>query len=146
MNDIKYRGVSHPPRKLQLHAAYVPRSVCAERVTLISYNITIVNDFVRFVKGFCKEVSARVDLSPLHAQLRTPCGQFSRQTSGTGSLDETQSTRYTNSRDNDNDYLGHTVGYSGQSASKSLMEYRKTFLNIDMMIIDELESLFFGLF
>lgn len=73
-------------------------------------------------------------------------GQFSRQTSGKGSLDETQSTRYTNSRDNDNDYLGHTVGYSGQSASKSLMEYRKTFLNIDMMIIDELESLFFGLF
>jgi hypothetical protein len=73
-------------------------------------------------------------------------GEYSRTNSGSGTLDETQSMRYTNNRDNDNDYLGHTVGYSGQSASKSLLEYRKTFLNIDMMIIDELESLFFSLY
>lgn len=37
----------------------------------------------------------------------------------------------------------HTVeGISGASASVLLMEYRNTFMNIDNMIIDELESLF----
>lgn len=34
---------------------------------------------------------------------------------------------------------------SGTSYSKMLEEYRKTFLNIDMMVIDDLKSLFFGL-
>lgn len=36
-------------------------------------------------------------------------------------------------------------GYRGFNPSKSLMEFRKTFLNIDMMIIKELEELFFML-
>ena len=36
-------------------------------------------------------------------------------------------------------------GYSGISGSKLLNEFRKTFLNIDMQIIDELEELFFQL-
>ena len=42
------------------------------------------------------------------------------------------------------DYLEHVQGkQAGQSYSKLLGEYRKTFLNIDMMVIDELADLFF---
>ena len=41
------------------------------------------------------------------------------------------------------DYLEHVKGKSaGSSYSKMLMEFRKTFLNIDMMVIDELNELF----
>ena len=41
------------------------------------------------------------------------------------------------------DYLEHVKGKSpGKSFSKLLMEYRQTFINIDMLIIDELEGLF----
>lgn len=44
------------------------------------------------------------------------------------------------------DYLEHVYGKSsGVSYSKLLLEYRDTFINIDMMIIDELKLLFFGL-
>lgn len=43
------------------------------------------------------------------------------------------------------DYLEHVVGYENKSASKMLKEYRETFLNIDMMIINDLEELFMQL-
>lgn len=43
------------------------------------------------------------------------------------------------------DYLEHVVGYESRSASKLLKEYRETFLNIDMMIINDLEELFMQL-
>lgn len=47
---------------------------------------------------------------------------------------------------NTEDYLKHVVGKSGgASYSKLLVEYRDTFLNIDMLVIKELEDLFFGL-
>lgn len=42
-------------------------------------------------------------------------------------------------------YLETVVGYEGNNASKLLQDYRDTFLNIDMMIIGELEDLFFQL-
>lgn len=43
-------------------------------------------------------------------------------------------------------YLEHVTGKQGTASySKMLQEYRQTFLNIDMMVIDELEDLFFGL-
>lgn len=44
------------------------------------------------------------------------------------------------------DYLQHVWGKTpGASYSKLLKEYRETFLNIDMMIINELKDLFFNL-
>lgn len=43
------------------------------------------------------------------------------------------------------DYLEHVVGYEGTTGSKMLKEFRETFLNIDMMVINELEVLFFQL-
>ena len=43
------------------------------------------------------------------------------------------------------DYLESVIGYAGVNASDLLKKYRETFLNIDMMIIDNLEDLFFQL-
>lgn len=42
-------------------------------------------------------------------------------------------------------YLENVAGYEGVNASKLLMEYRESFLNIDMMVIEELEVLFMQL-
>lgn len=42
-------------------------------------------------------------------------------------------------------YLETVVGYEGKDASTALLKYRETFLNIDMMVIDELEDLFMQL-
>ena len=44
------------------------------------------------------------------------------------------------------DYLEHIKGVNGgMSASKRIKEFRETFLNIDMQIIDNLKNLFFYL-
>lgn len=43
------------------------------------------------------------------------------------------------------DYLENIIGYEGVSASDLLMKYRETFLNIDLMIINDLEDLFMQL-
>lgn len=42
-------------------------------------------------------------------------------------------------------YLEHVVGYRGINPSKMLLDYRSTFLNIDVRIINELEDLFIQL-
>lgn len=43
-------------------------------------------------------------------------------------------------------YLEHVTGKQGTASySKMLQEFRETFLNIDMLVINELEELFFGL-
>lgn len=47
--------------------------------------------------------------------------------------------------ENENDYWETVQGYMGRNPSKSLIEFRNTFLNIDMMVIEELEELFFQL-
>ena len=43
------------------------------------------------------------------------------------------------------EYSEHVYGYETGGASKLLKEFRETLLNIDMMIINDLEELFFGL-
>ena len=45
----------------------------------------------------------------------------------------------------DVDYAEHVYGYRGKSPSKSIEEFRKILLNIDMKVIKELEDLFFQL-
>ena len=51
-----------------------------------------------------------------------------------------------NTLTNLDDYLEHVRGKaSTKSYSEMLMEYRKTFLNIDMMVIEALKDLFFNL-
>lgn len=56
----------------------------------------------------------------------------------------------TSNRDTDTttneDYAEHVIGkFPGKSYSKLLQEFRETFLNIDLMVINELSDLFFGL-
>ena len=52
----------------------------------------------------------------------------------------------TDSVNSTEEYLEKVSGKMGSANySEMLMKYRKTFLNIDMMVIDELEDLFFGL-
>ena len=71
--------------------------------------------------------------------------------STTGTTSSTTNVDYTRSKgDSDvlnttEDYLEHVVGYEGSSASKLLKDFRETFLNIDMMVINDLEELFFQL-
>lgn len=78
----------------------------------------------------------------------------SNETNTDGSTDSSNDGDYSSSMDgysnttlsNTEDYLEHVIGSNGgESFSKRLNEYRETFINIDMMIIDELEELFFGL-
>lgn len=59
----------------------------------------------------------------------------SSSTSGQSSADETTSTL--------DDFLEHVQGkQGGASYSQLLKQYRETFLNIDMMVIEELDDLF----
>lgn len=47
---------------------------------------------------------------------------------------------------NTEDYLERVIGSNGgESFSKRIYDYRNTFINIDIMVINELEELFFGL-
>lgn len=71
-----------------------------------------------------------------------------------GSVDGTTESDFNSKMDgfsnttlsNTEDYLEHVIGSNGgESFSKRLNDYRSTFINIDMMVINELEELFFGL-
>lgn len=71
-----------------------------------------------------------------------------------GSTDSSNDVDYSSNMDgysnttlsNTEDYLEHVIGSNGgESFSKRLLDYRATFINIDVMVINELEELFFGL-
>ena len=66
----------------------------------------------------------------------------SNEASNTSTTSNTDNTSNTKSKE---DYLETIVGYQGQNPSKALAEYRKTFLNIDMQVIESLEPLFMQL-
>lgn len=74
--------------------------------------------------------------------------QYSETIQGTDNNEGTEnvSTQNEGTIHNIEDYAEHVIGKSGGiSYSKMLKEFRDTFLNIDKMIIDDLEDLFFGL-
>lgn len=62
---------------------------------------------------------------------------------GSTTYGRTDTTNYGKTTKDDSTYWETIQGYRGFIPSKSLLEYRKTFLNIDMMIIDDLKELFF---
>lgn len=70
-----------------------------------------------------------------------------RSGSGTGTSDSETNFKSTQTSEGSgtNSYVENLVGYSGVSQSELLLKFRETFLNIDMMIIEELEELFFQL-
>lgn len=71
-------------------------------------------------------------------------------TRSTVTNDVGSNTSYTSSNDNyttTDEYVDHVVGKnSGDSNAKLIMEYRKSLINIDSMIIEELNELFMGLY
>lgn len=68
----------------------------------------------------------------------------SEHSSETGTYDSTHEKAHT--INTTEDYLQHVIGKTGGvSYSKLLEEYRNTFLNIDLRIINNLSDLFFGL-
>lgn len=84
-------------------------------------------------------------------------GSYTSTNTGTQTDDSTQSSTIKNTGtvsndgsgtknyDNVDDYLEHVKGKRGSdSYAKMLQEYRKTFLNIDQMIINSLSDLFMG--
>ena len=63
------------------------------------------------------------------------------------SAGDTSETIGERNRDTTEDYISHVVGLMGGRTSAQLInEYRQNLLNIDMMIINELEPLFMGVF
>mgnify|MGYP003303122351 CR=1 FL=1 len=69
----------------------------------------------------------------------------SKRKDGTVNDDLDERKNSTNEFTNTEQYLEHIYGYMNKDASELLMKYRKTFLNIDLQIIDELEDLFMHL-
>ena len=69
-----------------------------------------------------------------------------RNTNTSGNNSSTTNGNVSATLTNTEDYLETVQGKNGgTSYSKLLMEYRETFLNIDMMVIDQLEDLFMQL-
>lgn len=67
-------------------------------------------------------------------------------TDGTSStLNGTSSDNETGTGERSNSYVDKILGYEGNQ-SEMLLKFRETFLNIDMMIIDELKDLFFTIY
>lgn len=65
---------------------------------------------------------------------------------GTGETHRSGDNRNSSSLNSTEDYLEHVRGKNGgASYSKMLQEYRQTFLNIDMQVINELNDLFMNL-
>lgn len=93
-----------------------------------------------------KSEKTRNDSSTDTSGTETTTDTFTDDTTITKS-DDTTVTRTDNKTVNTTDqYLLKVTGKSGgASYSKMLMEFRETFINIDMMIIKDLATLFFGL-
>lgn len=75
----------------------------------------------------------------------TSSGTSSTSDSGSSNRQRADTTSGTGSRSGTNSYVEDVIGFSGVNQSELLQKFRETFLNIDMMIINELEELFFQL-
>lgn len=80
-----------------------------------------------------------------NARKTTDTGNSSSSTSNSTISNVTNSETGTDALNSTEDYLESVIGYEGISASDLLIKYRETFLNIDMMVIQDLETLFFQL-
>lgn len=80
-----------------------------------------------------------------NARKTTDTGNSSSSTSNSTISNVTNSETGTDALNSTEDYLETVIGYDGISASDLLLKYRETFLNIDMMVIQDLETLFFQL-
>ena len=60
-------------------------------------------------------------------------------------LNGTTSDSETGTGNGSDNYVDKVLGYEGNQ-SEMLLKFRETFLNIDMMVIDELKDLFFMIY
>ena len=65
--------------------------------------------------------------------------------SNTNIVDVTNSKNTNDTITTTREYIENIIGSSGKSESKLLLEYRSTFLNIDLMVINELNDLFMNI-
>lgn len=80
-----------------------------------------------------------------NARKTSDSGNSSSSTSNSITGNVTNSDSSTDALNSTEDYLETVIGFEGSSASDLLIKYRDTFLNIDMMVIEDLETLFFQL-
>ena len=80
-----------------------------------------------------------------NARKTTDNGNSSSTTSNSTTGNVTNSDTGTDALNSTEDYLETVIGFEGSSVSDLLIKYRDTFLNIDMMVIGDLEPLFFQL-
>lgn len=80
-----------------------------------------------------------------NARKTTDTGNSSSSTTNSTTGNITNSDSGTDILKSTEDYLETVKGFEGSNASDLLMKYRDTFLNIDMMVIEDLETLFFQL-
>lgn len=84
--------------------------------------------------------------SGTHDETDTYTRSDSGTTNNTRTYNTSDATSATNSLNTIENYVEHVFGKRGSiTYSKMLQDYRDTLLNIDMMIIDDLKDLFFGL-
>lgn len=89
-------------------------------------------------------LNADISENPIPATSATVSKNTNEQTSTSNANNTNNSTNDTNVAHSE-DYLKTVKGNNaGRTDSEMLMEYRKTFLNIDMKVIEELEELFMG--
>lgn len=70
-----------------------------------------------------------------------------QQGSITNSQNTSTDTSHSAHHNDTENYLNHVIGKSpGETYSEMLLKYRDTFLNIDMMVIEELKDLFMNVF
>lgn len=106
------------------------------------YDYDLTRDYKKKTNGSSEQTGVSRDLYS-----DTPQGSLQNVENQTYLTD---ARKITNNIDNEitniDDYLEHVKGkISGISYSELLQQYRKTFLNIDMMVINALSDLFFNL-
>lgn len=90
-------------------------------------------------------VTANIDNTDNTSSSSTSTSNIEKEDSRTTARENTKSVNANNNLLSIENYLENVSGYSGVSGSDLILKFRKTFINIDTLIIDELESLFFGL-
>lgn len=120
------------------------KSTSESNSSAITNNSTVnVNLFSNTPQGALTGVETENYLTD--ARKITNSDNNSSSTSNSTTDNVTNSGNGTDALNSTENYLESVIGFEGNSASDLLIKYRDTFLNIDMMIIEDLETLFFQL-
>lgn len=90
-------------------------------------------------------VTANLDSTDNTSSSSTSASNVEKEDNRTTARENTKNVNASNNLLSIENYLENVSGYSGVSGSDLILKFRKTFMNIDTLIIDELETLFFSL-